>query len=748
MRREQLIRGVTFLAAIALSGSAAAAPIRVAVMDFTDAAAGGGLEALGKGLQSMITTDLAEVSAFQLVERARLRDIEGELKLGRRGDFDRATAARIGKLAGATHLVTGSFTVVAERMRIDCRMLAVESGQIVLAAKAEGEKAAFFELEKSLVQKLISAAGVIVAPKERARLQTIHTADFDAFRKFSEGIVLFDEKRYDEAVKALREASTLDKDFKLARMTLAGYEELVLKARAGADAAKQAEEELSHLQQDSEAKREAEVVERLFAVARRKGKGAAFERQVALHLLAGAYRLGPGSSGPLARIRETGDAFALQRTADSLHRTYWAGVAEVFPQLPPIIDDENLPGSEQTFERELAATGQALRKSAREKTLDFNIHYQVNHLARRLQLDRREEAELLEKVHQLGLQLAPDAEWKQKRRKELAEDFQDVLDLDRSTAYLMQISAGTKDAKILAEVAEMLEYNRDLARLTAPGPLLAVRREFLLLNNSKPKLHPIREAKKLFVGDPLTPELARQLNHHRQWPGDEDDYLLLGDQPSWALQNHSALFTGPRSDRLRAGEIRYFQRRGGPPAAKDVIVAFGAAPQEAFAARFQISFEPAPDWRLAASSYDEKSYQELGPEGQRAEVSFLFGLRDLRTQAVSDRATRKQTPARPLRGYAVRFARDGIHVSRVTESGRADRARQLGSEPIADWRIDLAAEKRLAVSVRLDGRELQVEVNGRRFSTGAPADRSGFLGFRIAGTGWGAVGDLQITRGK
>jgi len=45
---------------------------------------------------------------------------------------------RIGKLAGATHLVTGTFTVVGGQMRLDTRMFGVADGPSVLAEKIEG----------------------------------------------------------------------------------------------------------------------------------------------------------------------------------------------------------------------------------------------------------------------------------------------------------------------------------------------------------------------------------------------------------------------------------------------------------------------------------------------------------------------------------------------------------------------------------------------------------------------------------
>ncbi|HEX2657479.1 MAG TPA: CsgG/HfaB family protein, partial [Polyangia bacterium] len=54
----------------------AAAQPRVAVLDFQGTGSSKDTESLGVGLQSMLTTDLAQVSSITLVERARLRDVQ------------------------------------------------------------------------------------------------------------------------------------------------------------------------------------------------------------------------------------------------------------------------------------------------------------------------------------------------------------------------------------------------------------------------------------------------------------------------------------------------------------------------------------------------------------------------------------------------------------------------------------------------------------------------------------------------
>src|SRR5262245_22578075 len=123
MRHAALLSCAVLALATLAPGRARAADMRVAVMEFTSATKDPDLAALGKGLQSMVTTDLANVQAIKVVERERLKDVQGELTLSQGQGFDKATAARIGKLVGATHLFVGSYTVVGDKMRLDGRLI-------------------------------------------------------------------------------------------------------------------------------------------------------------------------------------------------------------------------------------------------------------------------------------------------------------------------------------------------------------------------------------------------------------------------------------------------------------------------------------------------------------------------------------------------------------------------------------------------------------------------------------------------
>jgi TolB-like protein len=761
-----LVLASLVLASAALPGAPApAAPgqsrMRVAVMDFTNAA-GQELAHLGKGLQSMLITDLTEVERFELVERERLGDIRAELELGQSELIDKKTAVRIGKLAGATHLIAGSYTVAGARMRIDARLFAVDTGTIVHAAKVEGEKDGFFELEKDLIKQLVGATGVAVTPKERARMGKIHTADFQAFEKFSRGIDLFDAQRYDEAVQALRQASAMDADFELARLTLAEYERLARTMRTRAGAAGVAETELARLRADRDRKRETEVVERLFALAARKGEQQREGRVLALALLMEIYSANYHGWEFLRRLEETGDEFTIARTRDWLQQSYWAEASEHLDQVPPFGITVQMP---PTTVDEIDKVFAQMRETARKATargagdaLSSNLEYNVAGMARRLHLDRGQQTELFEKLVRHGIEHGEDDRLKPRWLLELAESYQDVLELDRSTRQLVLLGRMTADAETLEKAAERMEENRDLAQLLDQrGPLQAYMREFLLNSVSRPKLHPIRRARELFVGKDPTEKMMREIDHDaRQW--NADDYLLLGEQPMWLLQGSFKLRTGPRNDRYRAGEIRYHVRADAHSDEGGMLGIWGAGPRQDFRVRFRVRYAAPRDYWLARSGKDRAELTE--GRAAHARVGFLFGLRNIETPTAHDRARKLTYYPDPMTGYAVLIDDEGIALARVRaehRSGSSHGHRELVPEVIRRIQVDTRSLEDLEVTVEVEkgrvtidgaGKRATIQLSGQpsgQTSGHAPGDQSGYLGLTIHGRGyaaWSPIGSV------
>ncbi len=121
------------------------------------------LEPLRVGLTQMVVTDLAADPKLTIVERTRIQEILDELKLGHSGRVDPATSAKIGRLVGAEYLVLGTYFELGGTLRIDARVVRVETGEVVVGAGRSGAVDELFSIEKSIAGILAAGLDATIA---------------------------------------------------------------------------------------------------------------------------------------------------------------------------------------------------------------------------------------------------------------------------------------------------------------------------------------------------------------------------------------------------------------------------------------------------------------------------------------------------------------------------------------------------------------------------------------------------------
>jgi len=144
-------------AALAATPTAPQSKPTVAVLTFDYGGKDATLAPLREGLAQMLISDVPSFANVRVVERVRLKALLEEQKLGRSGKVDPATAARLGRLLGARFFVLGNYFDLGPSMRIDARVVEVETGKIVRAVGVNGASADFFGIEQQLAEKLADA---------------------------------------------------------------------------------------------------------------------------------------------------------------------------------------------------------------------------------------------------------------------------------------------------------------------------------------------------------------------------------------------------------------------------------------------------------------------------------------------------------------------------------------------------------------------------------------------------------------
>ena len=88
---------------------------------------------LGELLSSEILETIKQEGTYTVVERERLQLVLEELKLGTTSLVDDSTRLRLGKLVGATLMVFGGYQTIGDMVRLDVRLVEVESGRTIKA---------------------------------------------------------------------------------------------------------------------------------------------------------------------------------------------------------------------------------------------------------------------------------------------------------------------------------------------------------------------------------------------------------------------------------------------------------------------------------------------------------------------------------------------------------------------------------------------------------------------------------------
>ncbi|MFT5587547.1 MAG: curli biogenesis system outer membrane secretion channel CsgG [Cognaticolwellia sp.] len=243
-RRSFLFSAVAASLMAAIPGGSAWAkePERVAVLYFENQG-NPELEPLKVGLAQMLITDLTGSKGIQVVERAKLQAILDELELGHSGKVDGDTAAQVGKLLGAKWLILGSYFELMGTLRIDARLVRVETGEIVASQGVNDVANAFMGMEKKLAEGLKEALAQKVAPPHTrsetgdgaatAAVITQSTAqvivapdakELAAAVSFSEGLIYLDKKDVPRAREAFESAVAANPNLDAAKTELASLE--------------------------------------------------------------------------------------------------------------------------------------------------------------------------------------------------------------------------------------------------------------------------------------------------------------------------------------------------------------------------------------------------------------------------------------------------------------------------------------------------------------------------------------------
>lgn len=167
-------------------------------------------EPLSRGLTAMLITDINQSqTALKVVERNKIAALLKEIAFGQTGSVDESTAIKAGKILGAQSIAFGSFIVLGSSVRIDVRIINVETSELIMAESISGSNSAFMQLERDLAEKIATSLSVAFKSKTASTGSNI-----DAALYFSMGVDAFDKGNGTEAKRLFQQCIDLDPSYK------------------------------------------------------------------------------------------------------------------------------------------------------------------------------------------------------------------------------------------------------------------------------------------------------------------------------------------------------------------------------------------------------------------------------------------------------------------------------------------------------------------------------------------------------
>jgi TolB-like protein len=198
-------------------------PLTVGVMPFANNSLSGkaDVEPLCRGLADMMSTELSKIGALKIIERAQMDRIIREMGLAQAGLVDEASAAKAGKLLGADLLMLGSFNQGFDgEIRIDARLVKVETGEAIKAEEVTGKVKKLFKLVEKLSFKIADKINVKLSGAEKDALETRDNEDINALLAFSKGLDAEDKGDTAQARACYEKALSINPKYSRAKKQL------------------------------------------------------------------------------------------------------------------------------------------------------------------------------------------------------------------------------------------------------------------------------------------------------------------------------------------------------------------------------------------------------------------------------------------------------------------------------------------------------------------------------------------------
>ncbi len=156
---------------------------------------------LNFGLQHILLSELEANPALRIVERRALNEIMEEFGLHGSANIDQRTQAQLGRLVFARYMVGTSYFDLSGDVRLDARIIDVETSEIILTARVTGSDP-LFDLTGTLAERVTSGVDLPPLP-DAVREARMETMPQEAIRLLSLAVREQEKGEMDQAIEFL-----------------------------------------------------------------------------------------------------------------------------------------------------------------------------------------------------------------------------------------------------------------------------------------------------------------------------------------------------------------------------------------------------------------------------------------------------------------------------------------------------------------------------------------------------------------
>ena len=158
---------------------------------------------LNFGLQQILVTELAANPALRMIDRRALNDVMREIELHGSGRVDGETAAQIGRIVGARYMIGNGYFDNSGDVRLDARIIDVETTEVINTARVSGSRDDLFELLQDLAGDVMDGVDLPPLPDAIEEERRSQIVPMEAIDLFSFAVVSDEDGNRAEALETL-----------------------------------------------------------------------------------------------------------------------------------------------------------------------------------------------------------------------------------------------------------------------------------------------------------------------------------------------------------------------------------------------------------------------------------------------------------------------------------------------------------------------------------------------------------------